>query len=158
MNTKNPSGISSNLGDYLWAIDLLQNKNTVARGKDIAEMLNVTRASVTGSLKALRNEGFINYEPYSFITLTRKGEAVAKELHRRQNTIQEFFENVLCMSYEQAQANASRLKHTLDTDAEHKMELFTEFIMITYSDYKWRNAFETHCRDTSINNKRRKKS
>jgi DtxR family Mn-dependent transcriptional regulator len=67
--------LSENLEDYLETILELEKTQKVARVKDIAEMRGVLRGSVTGALKSLAEKGLINYEPYSFITLTRKGTA-----------------------------------------------------------------------------------
>jgi len=47
----------------------LEQSNRVARAKDIADQMNVQRASVTGELRALA-AGLINYSPYSYNTLT----------------------------------------------------------------------------------------
>jgi len=46
-------GLSASLEDYLEVIFHLEKENRVARAKDIAEQMNVQRASVTGALKAL---------------------------------------------------------------------------------------------------------
>ena len=67
---ENTEGLSASLEDYLEVIFHLEQSNRVARAKDIADQMNVQRASVTGALKALSGRGLINYSPYSFITLT----------------------------------------------------------------------------------------
>jgi DtxR family Mn-dependent transcriptional regulator len=47
---------------------VLQNENTVARVKDIAEKLGVLSGTVTSALRTLSEKNLINYKPYSFIT------------------------------------------------------------------------------------------
>ena len=67
--------LSQSLEDYLETILELQKSNKVARVKDIAAKKGVQRGTVTGALKTLAGKHLINYEPYSFITLTPKGAA-----------------------------------------------------------------------------------
>ena len=61
-------GLSENLENYLETILVLQNENTVARVKDIAEKLGVLSGTVTSALRTLSDKKLINYKPYSFIT------------------------------------------------------------------------------------------
>ncbi len=58
----------------------LEKIQKVARAKDIAEKMGVQRGSVTSALKNLEEKNLINYEPYSFITLTPEGKKTLKRL------------------------------------------------------------------------------
>ena len=78
-----PEGLSASLEDYVEVIYHLERSNRVARAKDIADQMNVQRASVTGALKALAGRGLINYSPYSYITLT----SVDVPLRRMSSTV-----------------------------------------------------------------------
>jgi len=49
--------LSSSLEDYLEAIYNLTVESNIARSKDIAESLGVSRASVTGALRVLKEKG-----------------------------------------------------------------------------------------------------
>jgi DtxR family Mn-dependent transcriptional regulator len=84
---KRSLSLSENLEDYLETILSLEKTNKVARVKDIAEKMGVLRGSVTGALKSLVEKGFINYEPYSYITLTKKGAAIARDRHRQVGSV-----------------------------------------------------------------------
>jgi DtxR family Mn-dependent transcriptional regulator len=86
--------LSESLEDYLETILDLEKTNKVARVKDIAEKMGVLRGSVTGALKNLAEKKLINYEPYSFITLTRKGATIAREITRRHEVLKDFLHNV----------------------------------------------------------------
>ncbi|HEV58563.1 MAG TPA: MarR family transcriptional regulator, partial [Phycisphaerales bacterium] len=55
--------LTASLEDYLEAIFHLENKDKVARSKDIAGALGVARPSVTGALRTLAGKGLVNYEP-----------------------------------------------------------------------------------------------
>ncbi len=93
--TKNTNKISGALEDYLEVILYLEKNQKVARVKDIADRMGILRGSVTSGLKSLSEKGLVNYEPYKFITLTPKGEKIAKEITRRHYTIKDFLKTVL---------------------------------------------------------------
>ncbi|MBF0235618.1 MAG: metal-dependent transcriptional regulator, partial [Desulfamplus sp.] len=69
--------LTESLEDYLEIILKLQERNRVARSKDIAENMGIQRGSVTSMLKNLAEKELINYEPYGYITLTDQGKKVA---------------------------------------------------------------------------------
>jgi DtxR family Mn-dependent transcriptional regulator len=114
--------------DYLEAILAIQEKNQVARVKDIAEKLDILKGSVTGALKNLAEKGLINYEPYSFITLTEQGKAIAGEITRRHRVIRDFLQCILMMDPEAADQNACRMEHAMDREAVNRLVAFIEYI------------------------------
>ena len=120
--------LSESLEDYLEAILDLEETNKVARAKDIADRLGVLRGSVTGALKTLAERGLINYAPYSYITLTAKGKAIAREINRRHMVIRTFLVNVLLLEPEKAEANACRMEHAMDTAAIDRLVQFIDYI------------------------------
>ncbi|MFH1140008.1 MAG: metal-dependent transcriptional regulator [Pseudomonadota bacterium] len=120
--------LSSQLEDYLEAICFLQKQDRVARAKDIAERLGVTRPSVTSALKSLAENGLISHEPYSYVVLTPAGEAVAEEITRRHGVLRDFFENFLSLPPDQADANACRVEHAVDSEAMDRLVAFLEFL------------------------------
>ena len=87
--------LSDSLEDYLESIYHLVGKQDVARSKDIAEAMKVSRASVTGALKILSEKQLVYYKPYGYTTLTEKGREVAVKIARRHEVLAQFFDNVL---------------------------------------------------------------
>jgi DtxR family Mn-dependent transcriptional regulator len=139
---KNKMGLSESLEDYLEIILALEKTNKVARVKDIAEKMGVLRASVTGALKNLAEKGLINYKPYSFITLTRKGATIAKDITRRHSVIKDFLQNVLLLNAESAEKNACRMEHAMDKVAVNRLVKFLEYIHdCPRTGDDWLNAF-----------------
>jgi DtxR family transcriptional regulator, Mn-dependent transcriptional regulator len=120
--------LSESMQDYLEAILAIQEKYQVARVKDIAEKLDVLRGSVTGALKNLSEKGLINYEPYSFITLTEKGKIIAMEITRRHRVIRDFLQCILLMEPDAADQNACRMEHSMDHEAVDRLVAFIEYI------------------------------
>jgi DtxR family transcriptional regulator, Mn-dependent transcriptional regulator len=135
-------GLSASLEDYLEVISNLEQCNRVARAKDIADQMNVQRASVTGALKALAAKGLINYTPYSYITLTAEGRRIAQDIIHRHDTLREFFMTTLQLDREQAEANACRVEHAIDLVAVERLVHFLEFIRICpRTGMEWADAF-----------------
>ena len=125
---ENNTGLSDSLEDYLEIILDLENTHKVARVKDIAGKMGVLRGSVTSALKNLAEKDLINYQPYSFITLTRKGSAIAKEITKRHSIIKNFLENVLLLNPDKAEENACRMEHAMDKVAIKRLVEFIEYI------------------------------
>ena len=140
-------GLSASLEDYLEVIFHLEQSNRVARAKDIADQMNVQRASVTGALKALAGRGLINYSPYRYITLTTVGRNTAKDIIRRHDTLKEFFLTALQMNPDDAEANACRIEHAIDPLAIDRLVRFLEFIQICpRTGIDWFEAFARYCK------------
>jgi DtxR family Mn-dependent transcriptional regulator len=139
-------GLSASLEDYLEVIFHLEKSNRVARAKDIADQMNVQRASVTGALKALAGKGLINYSPYSYITLTSAGRDIAEDIIRRHETLKEFFITALQLTPEEAEANACRIEHAINPNAVERLVRLLEFIKICpRTAMDWFDAFARYC-------------
>lgn len=148
MSSESPSPdvLSASLEDYLEVIFHLEQSHRVARAKDIADQMNVQRASVTGALKALASRNLINYSPYSYITLTPQGREVARDIIHRHDTLKEFFMTALQLSPEDAEANACRIEHAIDPGAVDRLVRFLEFIKICpRTGIVWFEAFARYC-------------
>jgi len=67
--------------DYLLAIYTLQRSYKVARVRDVANYLGLTKAAVTITVKGLVRRGLVKHERYSYIELTPQGESLAAPLY-----------------------------------------------------------------------------
>ncbi|MEN6385740.1 MAG: metal-dependent transcriptional regulator [Phycisphaerales bacterium] len=119
--------LSESLEDYLEAIYNLSRAGKVARSRDIAQILDVACASVTGALKLLSQRGLIDYEPYGNIYLTEKGLQQAQSVVRRHNIIESFFVNVLGVDKKTAQQAACKAEHALGPIVISRLSSFTDF-------------------------------
>jgi DtxR family Mn-dependent transcriptional regulator len=128
MSIKVSEKLSASLEDYLEAIYHLTAGADVARSKDIAERLDVSRASVTGALKALSEKGLINYKPYGYVTLTEEGQQIACRVVRRHEILTRFFEDILGAQASTAAAAACRTEHTLGPEITARLMAFIEFV------------------------------
>ncbi len=125
---KTPINLSASLEDYIEAISHIVDAKKVARGKDIASRLKVSRASVTEALRALSKKGLVNYEPYEVITLTEKGKAAAEDVIRRHGALKDFFIKVLAIDEEIAEESACRIEHAAPPEVIDRLIRFVKFI------------------------------
>lgn len=123
--------LSASLEDYLETIYHLSAEQDVARSKDIAEAMKVSRASVTGALKVLSEKELIHYKPYGYITLTKKGKQVAGWVVHRHEILTHFFQDLLGADPSIAQAAACRAEHTLGSEITARLMAFIEFVSKT---------------------------
>ena len=121
-------GLSESLEDYLEVILALEKINKVARVKDIAEKMGIQAASVSGAVKNLAERKLINYEPYSYITLTERGYAIAREVTHRHQVIKDFLKRVLQIDAETAESSACRMEHAIDKTSLERLVQFINFI------------------------------
>ncbi len=142
MTNKN---LTPSLEDYLEAISNLIKDQKVARVKDIAEKTNVKLSSVTGAVKQLAKQGFVNYQPYQYITLTEKGEKEAEKISNKRKVLKKFFIKVFDMKYTEAEDIACKFEHFLTPELTEKFKKFNEFIeKCPRTDENWLNALKKY--------------
>ena len=122
--------LSASLEDYIEAIYHIVVKNQVARSKDIATRLKVSRASVTEALRALSKKGLINYAPYEPITLTSSGKKIAEDVIFRHDALKRFFTEVLGINSKIAEEAACKVEHAAPPEVISRMISFIDFLQI----------------------------
>lgn len=127
---KQKSDLSASLEDYIEAIYHIIEEKLVARSKEIAARLNVSRASVTEALRALSKKGLINYAPYEAITLTSEGKLVAEDVIFRHEALKRFFIEVLAIESSVAEEGACKIEHAAPPEIIARMISFTEFMQV----------------------------
>lgn len=120
--------LSASLEDYIEAIWNISARERVARATAIAEKLGVSKASVTGALRALAAKGLVNYDPYHFVTLTPEGEEAAERVVRRHRALARFLEDVLGLDATTAEEGACGLEHAMKPGMTARLVKFVEFI------------------------------
>ena len=122
--------LSASLEDYIEAIYHIVEEKLVARSKDIALRLGVSRASVTEALRALSQKELINYAPYEAITMTDKGKKAAEDVIFRHNALKRFFIEVLSVDSVTAEEGACRIEHTAPPEIISRMINFIHFLHV----------------------------
>lgn len=146
MSEPKNDNLSASLEDYLEAIYNLSTESKVARSKEIAELLGVSKSSVTGALHVLKKKGLVNYKPYDCITLTEFGQDAAVEVARRHGILKSFFVNILGVETEVAQQAACKAEHNLGPQIFKRLLFFIEFVTQSNdSGYNLAEEFRKSC-------------
>lgn len=98
--------------DYLKAIYHLSGEGGAAGTSAVAERLGVTAGSVTGMLKRLAEQGFVEHVPYYGARLTDVGMERAVATIRRHRIIELFLVEVLGYAWDQVHEEAEALEHS----------------------------------------------
>lgn len=143
---KKETRLSASLEDYLEVIALIIKEKKVARAKEIAARLKVSRASVTEAFRALAKKNLINYAPYEVITLTDKGKIVSEDIILRHHALKEFFIKVLDVDEKIADIGACRIEHAAPREIIDKMIHFVQFLeKCPRGGTDWIDSFSTFC-------------
>ncbi len=151
---KRKNSLTKSTENYINAIYKIVNISKVARVKDISKTLVIGPSSVSEALKPLAENGFINYEPYGVITLTAKGEKVAKELNKRHEIICGFLENVLLVDKEIVDENAIKIEHGVSKEVLEKFVRFLTFMQkCSCKEPKWIKSFKYYSQNGKFQDK-----
>jgi len=118
--------LAPRLEDYLETIFLLEEKNRIARVKEIAEARSVKMPTVTEVLKRLSERGFIEYEPYGYVKTTEKGKRYAKEIYEKHKILIEFFRDILGLPQPVAEREGCLIEHHLSPETVERIKELTE--------------------------------
>jgi len=132
--TQAAAKLTSSQEDYLEVILALSRAQNVARVRDIAKRLGVGKSAVTAALKTLAKRDLVNYDPYQFITLTDLGQAAAQRIDDKHVTLRRFFQRVLGLRREPAEANACRMEHYADDIVLRRLRCLGEFMQTADED------------------------
>lgn len=94
----------------------MKNKTGNIRVTDVANKMNCTKPSVNKALKNLKEEGLVNYETYGEISITKKGEDLARKIIEAYDISYVFLKDVLNLDEEKAKIEAEVLKSSMSDD------------------------------------------
>ncbi|MCL2148904.1 MAG: metal-dependent transcriptional regulator [Methanomassiliicoccaceae archaeon] len=112
---------TGNREDYLINILRLTEGENAAKTTELASFMSVSPASVTEMLKALANEGLVEYERYRGVRLTEEGLSYARLVRKKHHVLESFLINVLNVDRETAHKEACRMEHALSDESAIKM-------------------------------------
>jgi len=140
------NGITSHLEDYLEAILKVARDTGQAHASAVAEYVGVTRASVTGALRALADRGLIVYQPYQPVTLTDEGLKAAQACADRHEFLHKFFRDQLGMDDSEADTVACRVEHSASTTVLARLAEFSRFLAVCRKvNLTWAPDGRLHC-------------
>ena len=123
--------------DYLEIISELVGLKGYATTLDISRHMNVSPPSVTKMLQKLDKDGYLEYEKYHGINLTKKGTQLAATIRQKHSILLEFFE-ILGIGKDIANQDAEGIEHHLNPKTIRQLRKFITFLK---SNPKFRNDF-----------------
>jgi DtxR family Mn-dependent transcriptional regulator len=109
--------------EYLEGIYRLEREGSGVTTSGLAADLGVAPASVSGMLKKLASDGYIDHRARGEAKLTPKGLAVAVRVVRRHRLAERLLTDVLGMSWDEVHAEACRLEHAISERVEERLVL-----------------------------------
>lgn len=103
---------------YLKTILSISEGDKAVKTTEIAKAMKLAPASVTESLQKLSDGGFLKYEAYKGVKLTRKGRRIAREVSRKHRLLERFLSDVLGIEKSKVHKQACAMEHALDGEAE----------------------------------------
>lgn len=94
---------------------------------EIAAILAVTPSSVSGNLKKLARDGFIDYEPYGSIALTPAGRQIAVRVVRRHRLLETYLVERLGLGWDEVHPEADALEHAVSDLVLDRMDAVLGF-------------------------------
>ncbi len=113
--------------DYVELVYDLQKDKEKVHTNDIAEYFNVKPSSVTEIFQKLSKEGYINYQRYGGVNLTKKGKKVAIRTKERHNKLMEFL-ILIGVDKKTAENDACEMEHILHEKTMNSVIKFVEVV------------------------------
>ncbi|PIR55478.1 transcriptional regulator [Candidatus Peregrinibacteria bacterium CG10_big_fil_rev_8_21_14_0_10_36_19] len=113
--------------DYLETIYKLKEEKGLVRISDIAEVLQLSKPSVTQMMQRLEKEGCIEYKPYYPIELTTQGKKIGKGIAERHEAIAEFL-TLLEIPNNIQEKDIHGIEHSLSPITLKRLKEVTKFL------------------------------
>jgi DtxR family Mn-dependent transcriptional regulator len=127
---KELSQISEIPESYQRYLDVIYEISKKKRGgwvsnKEIADLLQVEPASVSGMLEKLKSNNLIKWEPRKSIRLTKQGKQYALELNEIHSLLRNFFKEILQIKDDKIVERIScEIEHHINQDVKTPLKKF----------------------------------
>jgi len=119
-DTHGPNSLSMASEDYLESIYRIMVEQdafeTGIRSVDVAEQLEVSKASVNKAIATLKERGMVEQTRYGRVTLTPEGREYGKDVWHRHRTLRLFLTEGLGGDEKVADEEACLMEHALSAD------------------------------------------
>lgn len=103
--------VSKTKENYLKALYFLHQKSEDISISDLAERLKVSKPTVNDMVKKLNETGWIKYEKYKPLRLTKKGEITAALVLRKHRLTEMFLSSIMNFGWEEVHDIAEEIEH-----------------------------------------------
>ncbi len=115
--------LTSSVEDNLKAIYRLSRGGLPAATTEIAHLLDLAPASVTGMVKRLSEQGLLEHVPYKGVQLTAAGRRAALRMVRRHRILESYLVAFLDYTWDTVHEEAERLEHAVSDALIERMAL-----------------------------------
>jgi len=102
--------------NYLETILVLSQRDKHVRSIDIVNELDYSKPSVSVAMKNLRTKGYIAVDGEGYITLTEKGQKIAKTMYERHVAISDWLIS-LGVNEKKAVQDACKMEHAMSEES-----------------------------------------
>lgn len=117
----NNNQLTHSAAHYLLAILDLHRTQGYARLSDIAVKLNISKGSLSTSMKALISKGIIVEDENKHLSLSAEGLELAEHIEKTFSVVELFFEEILGIEHEVAEVDACKIEHLLSDNTSGAM-------------------------------------
>ncbi|MDR4889893.1 metal-dependent transcriptional regulator [Fredinandcohnia sp. QZ13] len=115
--------ISAKRETYLLEIYANLNEEGFTRVSQLAKSLNVSVPSASKMAKKLKEDGLIEFQRYGNLTLTEKGNRLAKELALNHEVLSRFFQ-LIKVEDEEIEKEVKKIESHISSDVIKKLDDF----------------------------------
>lgn len=120
--------ITHSAAHHLMAVDDLMSRFGYARVSDIARQLNITRGSVSISLKPMKEAELILQDENRHLRLSEKGQRLVDAIKTKRRLIQRLLSDVLGVGEQQAEIDACKMEHLTSNETARQLVAFLRFV------------------------------
>jgi len=128
--------LSHCLEDYLEAIYIINIDKKVVRVKELAEFLKVKTPSVVDAVSKLEKKGLVNHEKYGYLSLSKTGNTIARNIYSKHSYIFKFLTDVLGVDDLNSEEDACGIEHHISKPTLDKIVRFMNYIEENSGIYK----------------------
>jgi len=115
------SHFAESIEEYLEAVYRLEREGPGVTTSGLASTLGVAPASVSGMLKKLERDGYVEYVARGEVKLSRSGLEVAVRVLRRHRLAERLLTDVLGMPWDEVHEEACMLEHAISDRVEARL-------------------------------------
>lgn len=112
---------AESIEEYLEAVYRLEREGPGVTTSGLASELGVAAASVSGMLKKLAADGYLEHRARGEAKLTQKGLEVAVRVMRRHRLAERLLTDILGMGWDEVHAEACMLEHAISERVEQRL-------------------------------------
>ncbi len=120
--------ITHSAAHHLTTISNLLDKQGYARVTDVAKSLEITRGSVSITLKALKEKGYVKEDENKFLRLSELGIELTQSIKSKRLITDKFLQDVLKVEFEQSEIDACKIEHLLSSETSEQLLRFMKFL------------------------------